>query len=380
MTDATLLTGATGLLGRYLLRDLSQRGVPLAVLVRGDADRSADDRLDAALTGWEGAAGRRVPRPHLLEGDLNAPGLGLTADGRRWLARHCRQVVHNAASLTFVGADRRRDPWRTNVTGTAALLAACREAGVRAFHHVSTAYVCGRRTDVVREDDPLPAGGFRNDYEASKAEAEGLVRAAGFPGPVTVYRPAIIVGDSATGYTSTYHGLYLYLQYLHLMARRSPRQPDGTWRLPLRLASTGDERRNLVPVDWVSAVMSELIARPECHGRTYHLAPDRAATAGELEDAMAGHFGYTGVRFAGADAGAGGRTPAEAEYDKYAAPYAEYWAAEPQFDSAHTRAAVPDRPCPPVDAATVHRLIAFATRDGWGRGRRKRPAVEAAAS
>lgn len=372
--DTTLLTGATGLLGRYLLHDLSDRGVSLAVLVRGDRERPAAARLDALLVGWDREFGGRLPRPHLLEGDLTEPGLGLSAESTAWLAANCRQAVHNGASLTFVGADRAGDPWRTNVAGTAHILGVCRAAGVRAFHYVSTAYVCGRRTDTVYEDEPVAAGGFRNDYEASKAAAERLVRAAAFPEPVTVFRPAVIVGDHATGFTSTYHGLYLYLQFLWFMGRRTRRRPDGSWRLPIRLNLTGDELRNVVPVDWVSAVIADIVARPDQHGRTYHLSPTPAPTTRVLEAAIAASFGYDGVTFAGRGGlAAGDRTPTEAQFDKYVARYEEYFADEPLFDARNTSAAVPDRPCPPADAAFVRRLIDFAVGDEWGRKRLARP-------
>ncbi|QJW98197.1 hypothetical protein FTUN_5778 [Frigoriglobus tundricola] len=373
--DTTLLTGATGLLGRYLLRDLSARGVPLAVLVRGDRQRPAAARLDTLLGCWDREFGRRLPRPHLLEGDLTKPGLGLSREAAAWMAARCRQVVHNGASLTFVGADRTGDPWLTNVTGTANVVAACRAAGVRALHYVSTAYVCGRRTDCVYENEPVAADGFRNDYEASKAAAERLVRAADFPEPVTVLRPAVIVGDYATGFTSTYHGLYLYLQFLWQMARRAPRRPDRSWRLPIRLNLAGGELRNIVPVDWVSAVMADVVSRPELHGRTYHLAPARPLTTQSLEASIAGYFGYEGVTFAGRGAlAAGSLTPAEAQFYKYVARYEQYWADEPRFDTRNLQAAVPDRPCPPTDAAFVRRLIDYAIGDDWGRKRAPRPA------
>lgn len=380
MSDMILLTGATGLLGRYLLRDLSARGASMAVLVRGDRRRSAEARVDEILADWEATTGRPMPRPYLLDGDLTAPGLGLDGDAMRWLSRHCRAVLHNGASLTFQGADRAGDPWRTNVGGTANVLEVCRAAGIAELHHVSTAYVCGRRDDLVREDEPLPPAGFRNDYEASKAESEGLVRAADadFPDGVTIYRPAVIVGDSATGYTSTYHGLYRYLQFVALICRYAPRDAEGRILLPIRLDLTGNERRNLVPVDWVSATIASIVLRPEYHGKTYHLAPERAVTARELEEAMAARFGYTGVTFVGPGLDPADRNEFEAQFYEFVAQYELYWASEPRFDTANTRAAVPELPCPAVDAAMVGRLIDFADRDAWGRGRRRRPVAGAA--
>ncbi len=383
MSEMILLTGATGLLGRYLLRDLSARGASMAVLVRGDRRRSAEARVDEILSDWEAITGRPMPRPYLLDGDLTAPGLGLDGDAIRWLARHCRAVLHNGASLTFQGADRAGDPWRTNLGGTANVLEIARAAGIAELHHVSTAYVCGRRVDLVHEDEPPRPSGFRNDYEASKAESEGLVRAvaADFPGGVTIYRPAVIVGDSTTGYTSTYHGLYRYLQFVALMSRYAPRDSEGRILLPIRLNLTGDERRNLVPVDWVSAAIAAIVMRPEHHGKTYHLAPERPVTAGELEGAMAAHFGYSGVTFVGPGGlDAADRNEFEAQFYEFVAQYELYWASEPRFDAANTRAAVPELPCPRVDAAMVGRLIDFADRDAWGRGRRRRPVAGAAAS
>lgn len=381
MSDVILLTGATGLLGRYLLRDLSLGGATLAVLARGDRRQPAAARIEAIMAEWEETLGRSLPRPFVLDGDITAPGLGLDADAKRWLARNVAEVVHNAASLTFQGTDRARDPWLSNLNGTANVLDACRAAGVSSFHHVSTAYVCGVRDDLVTEDEaPRPAA-FRNDYEASKAEAERLVRDAPFPGGVTIYRPAVIVGDSATGYTSTYHGLYRYLQYIDLMSRYAPRDADGGWELPVRLDLNGDERRNLVPVDWVSAVTTEIVLDPRRHGRTYHLTPTPPVSARELEEAMAASFGYRGVSFAGPAArDFTDRNEAEAQFYEFVAQYELYWASEPRFDATNTRAAVPDRPCPAIDAATIRRLIDFAVRDAWGRARKRRPATTRAAA
>jgi thioester reductase-like protein len=368
--DVVLLTGGTGLLGRYLIRDLSARGLRVAALVRRDRGRTAVERASGVFA--DGARPLRV-----LEGDLTAPGLGLSSEDRTWVSRHCDQVVHSAASLTFTGSDRGGDPWRTNVAGTAAVVELSREVGVRSFHYVSTAYVCGRREDPVGEDDPLPTSGFRNDYEASKAEAERVVRAAGFPEPATVFRPAILVGDSRTGYTSTYHGLYPYLYFVWAWGRRVDRGPDGRWLLPLRLTLTGAERRNLVPTDWVSAVMADVIATPRLHGRTYHLAPDQPVTARELEQAIAEYFEYTGVTFGGPDALAGGQNAAEERFYPWVEQYAPYWTAEPEFSTAHVREAAPDRPCPRLDAPLLRRLIDFAVRDAWGRKGRRPGKTEA---
>ena len=45
----TFLTGATGLLGRYLIRDLTLAGVPIAVLVRPTRKASAQHRVENVM-------------------------------------------------------------------------------------------------------------------------------------------------------------------------------------------------------------------------------------------------------------------------------------------------------------------------------------------
>ena len=262
-SEYLLLTGAAGLLGRYLLRDLLLGGMPMAVLVRPSGRESAQVRVGRIMAQWEAELGRPLPKPVCLEGDITAAECGLIAELRDWVADHCRAILHNAASLTFDGIDRDRDPWLSNVTGTGNVVDLCRRTGVQELHYVSTAYVCGLRTGPVLESELESGQEFRNDYEQSKCAAEQLVRAADFR-RLTVYRPATIVGDSRTGYTSTYHGLYSYLQFVWMLRQYADLEPDGRWHADARLNLTGDEVRNLVTVDWVSAVMA-----PSCWSRVF---------------------------------------------------------------------------------------------------------------
>jgi thioester reductase-like protein len=371
MKQHLLLTGATGLLGQYLLRDLLFRGTPVAVLTRPGRSGSAAQRIEQVVAYWEEQFARRLPRPFCLEGDITVPGLGLSDTAHRWIVGHCSRMLHNAASLTFTGQDRQRDPWLSNVCGTAHVLDLCRATGIQEIHYVSTAYVCGQRGGTVSEEELDRGQDFRNDYESSKCEAEKRVRAASFLGSVTVYRPAVIVGDSATGYTSTYHGLYSYLYFAWLLRQYGSPEEDGRLHLPVRLTLTGEERRNLVCVDWVSAVISHVVHMPEHHGRTYHLTPLQPVTARQIEDVMSGEFKYYGPTFGGPDALAGGElNDLEKAFYDYVARYQPYWFAEPTFDCSNTRVAAPHLPCPTTDGPLLRRLIGYAIRDRWGKGRK----------
>ncbi len=368
-----LLTGATGLLGQYVLRNLLLAGTPVAVLVRSRRGEPAERRVEQLFAPWEDALGQPLPRPVCLEGDVSREGLALSTDDGAWVAGHCRSVLHNAASLTFVGQDRAREPWLSNLTRARNVLDLCRGAGVRELHHVSTASVCGQRPGPVLEDEDERPGELRNDYEHSKFEAEQLVRAASFLERTTIYRPAILVGDSRTGYTASYHGLYTYAQFVAVYLACLDRGPDGRYPFPLRLDATGDERRNLVPVDWVSAVIAHVFRHSEHHGRTYHLTPLRPVTAAEIETALSTFFNYYGPSFAGPGSLAwGDLSELERQFYDHVAVYQPYWLAEPLFDCRNTGAAAPHLVCPPIDRDCLLRLLDFAVRDRWGKARRGR--------
>jgi len=370
MSEHILLTGATGLVGQYLLRDLLLREVPVAVLIRSSGKESASERLDRLLRFGEETAHRTLPRPTCLEGDITANNLGLRGEQADWAARHCTRVLHNAANLTFVGQDRAQDPWLSNKTGTDRVLDFCRRGTVREFHYVSTAYVCGNRTGPVLEEGPAEGDEFRNDYEASKFEAEQLVRNATFLDSATIYRPAVIVGDSVTGYTSSYHGLYSYLQFAWVLSQYATREADGRWHAPIRLNLTGDEPRNLVPVDWVAAVIAHLVQTPAHHGRTYHLTPPHPVTARELEGAIGTILRYYGPTFAGPNALASGEANAlERTFYEWVSRYQPYWNREPIFDCTATLRTASHLPCPQIDTPMIGRLIDYAVLDRWGKRR-----------
>jgi thioester reductase-like protein len=367
-----LLTGATGFLGQYLLRDLLQAGQPVAVLIRARQNQTPQQRLEQVLSFWEREIGKSLSRPALLEGDIREAGLGLSAPDRRWVARHCASVLHNAASVTFVGKDRGGEPWRSNCHGTAQVLEFCRTARLRELHYVSTAYVCGKRTDTVRENELERGQQFRNAYEESKFEAEKLLRSAAFVDPPTIYRPAVLIGDSQTGFTAMYHGIYLYMQFLASLVRVLPRDADGRIHCPVRLNLSGHERHNLVPVDWVAAVIAQIFRHKEKHGRCYQLTSPQPVLAREMYELFVRYFHIYGPRYVGP----GGLDPEgmndlEKRFYEYASRYEPYWTGEPVFDCSNTLAAAPDLPCPTLDEAMWRRLVHFAVRDRFGKARRR---------
>lgn len=376
MSKYVLLTGATGLVGRYLLRDLLLRGVNLALVLRPTEKETIQERVEGILQFWEKQLGKILPRPVCWEGDVSEPNLGLNEEAQQWVETHCDSLIHNAAVLVFYGSDRAGEPWRTNLEGTRHTVDFAQRVGIKNFHYVSTAYVGGCREDLCREDELDVGQKFRNDYEHSKLLAEKLVReATGFE-KTTVYRPAIIAGDSVTGYTNTYHGLFAYLKLICLLVRNTPPQPDGRIHTPLRMNITGDEPRNIVPVDWVSACLTHLFCTPAAHGGTYHLAPEHRMTAKDMIEAGYTYFNSYGIEY-------GGNVNAETELNNFEkhgyssvtkATYEPYEANDPLFDTTNLRKFTPHLPCPQIDEAMIHRYWKFGEENRWGK--RKQPKLK----
>jgi len=375
LTGYLLLTGSTGLLGRYLMRDLLESGQRLALLVRSSKRESASERVEAILQFWERETGKVLPRPVLLEGDLRKTCLGLSGNDKRWVADHCSSIMHSAASLTF-HADGSGEPWLTNFDGTRNMLELCEATGLRKLHYVSTAYVCGLRPGTMMESEVDCGQTFRNDYEESKLKAEMLVRSANFIDELTVYRPAVISGDSKTGYTNTYHGIYLYLRLMALLIPRQPIGLDGVRITKLRIPIVGDERRNVVPVDWVSEAMTHLYLTPEAHGHTFNLAPDLCMTAREMIDAGVSYFNSSGVDYVGyVNIDPSTYNELEAASLPGLVMYNNYENTDPKFDCTNLKRFAGHLPCPPIDEKVLHTYIEYGEEDRWGKRRIEAPVV-----
>ncbi|MFO1045559.1 MAG: SDR family oxidoreductase [Planctomycetaceae bacterium] len=352
-----LLTGATGLLGNYLLRDLLLANVPVAVLVRSNRRQTARQRVEAAMCAWDAEIGRPMPRPVVLEGDIAQPDLGLEPLAVRWVAEYCSTVIHNAASLTFHSTSEDGEPWRSNVGGVKNVLEFCRNTGIRKLHHVSTAYVAGLRQGRVLETELDVGQEFSNDYERSKLEAELLVRQADFLDPPTFFRPGIIIGDSKTGLTTTYHGYYAALQLSHTIVRAILSDETGlVGGQRVRLTLNGTETKHLVPVDWVSAVMVHVMTHPELHAKTYHLTPRHPVTTRMIRDVLEQSAGFYGAMLVGAGDRPGNASEAEALFYEHIRVYNSYWKMDPVFDTTNTNAAAPHLPCPHIDRDLLYKL------------------------
>jgi len=364
----TLMTGATGLLGGYLLRDSLLAERPMAVIVRSSRMESARQRIESILARFEELQNRVLPRPVVLSGDLTQPMCGLDEPSLEWVRTHCDSMLHNAASLSFYHDEKTGEPERSNIEGTRRVLELCQHANITEFHHISTAYVCGLRTGTCLESELDIGQEFGNDYERSKVEAEKMVRAADFLSCSTFYRPAIIIGDSQTGYTSSFHGFFTPLKVASALVGGAVSPELTGQRILPALGFTLTDRKNFVPVDWVSAVVTHILQSPEHHRQTYNLVPRTpvtlALTTQVIEDSLSRKLqnkngAPSGPRidlFSGLEM-----------FREQMQVYRSYWRDDPDFDFTNTALAAPHLPCPAVDYAMLMRMAMYAldSRFGW---------------
>ncbi|OPY33137.1 MAG: long-chain-fatty-acid--CoA ligase [Methanomassiliicoccales archaeon PtaU1.Bin124] len=266
-----LLTGGTGFLGTLIARRLMDEDVEVIVLVRSRSREEAANRLRRAWWDWPELADQVEKRVVPIPGDICLDGLGLKPEDQSLIIKRSDIIINAAADLDLnKDVDALR---KTNVHGVENLIGLAREIhedhGLFRFSHISTAYVCGQTKGTISED--AIGSDFSSNYERSKAEGETVVRKSGLP--FSMFRPAMIVGDSKTGWIRTFNTLYYPLRlYLTGRLRTMPIEPDA--------------KVNLVPGDVAADAMVRITIDHRGEGRTAHLIPphERLPSVKDLVD------------------------------------------------------------------------------------------------
>ncbi|MFI5916481.1 amino acid adenylation domain-containing protein [Dactylosporangium sp. NPDC051541] len=274
-----LLTGATGFVGSYLLRELLHTtDARIHCLVRALDDGQAAQRIQAARTRYglgEVPGGRVVA----VVGDLAQPLLGLArADFDRY-AETLGLIVHSAAYVNFTYPY--PDLAKVTVHGVKQLI---RLAGQRLgipVHMVSTLAVLAgfgaAGVAAVTEDTPLdfPEHLYMG-YTETKWVAEELLRGAAEAGlAVSIYRPYEVSGDLTDGAWNLENATCALLRVI----------------VDLGVAPDIDLPLDLVPVDVLAAQIVHIALTRTADTRTYHLANPRPASLADMVDRLREH-GY----------------------------------------------------------------------------------------
>ena len=256
-----LVTGFPGFIGTRLVARLLADSPGARVVALVEPRMAERAREVAALL----PGGDRVT---VQPGDIAAPLLGVDDAAYERLIAETTEIHHLAAIYDLAVPDAIAE--RVNVQGTQHVLDLARSAQrLERHHYVSTAYTAGWRSGRVYESELAAGQTFKNHYESTKFAAEVIVRAAMDEVPATVYRPAIVVGDSQTGETQKFDGPYYLLRTISRLHGR-----------PLPQIGRGDAPFNVVPVDFVVDAIAAARTDAEVAGLTLHLVdPDPMSSA-----------------------------------------------------------------------------------------------------
>jgi thioester reductase-like protein len=267
LDETIFLTGFPGFIAGRLVERLAREGARFQLLVQPAFAERARTEI-ARLAAQTGAP---VENFRTFEGDITREDLGLSAADIEEAESEATVLFHLAAAYDLAVA--REVGVRVNVEGTRNVNRfALRLKKLKRYHYVSTCYVAGRRTGLILESELQHEAGFRNFYEETKYFAELEVEALKRELPVTIHRPSVVCGDSRTGETAKYDGVYYLINYLRL------------WPGALSLANIGnrDVRLNVVPVDFVVEAMAALASDDASTGETVQLADPTPLTTEEL--------------------------------------------------------------------------------------------------
>jgi len=205
--ETAFLTGATGVLGARILKELLQSSSCRVVcLARGSDPRHSRERVRALLRVYDGAGeleSEFASRVSVLCGDVTQERFGLTAKRYAELQQETGMTIHAAANTSLLAKYKRLEP--INVQGTGRVIEFSLGTRQKSLSYVSTYTVMGDKTFDkrfrFREIDYELGQGFNHmNYQRSKFRAEAMVRAARARGlKWRIFRPGQIYGDSVTG-------------------------------------------------------------------------------------------------------------------------------------------------------------------------------------
>lgn len=260
------VTGATGFIGKRLVKKLlARRGSTVYFLMREESAAKLPD----LLAYWGVSKTRAIP----VYGDLTSKKLGVAADVIKSLKGQVDHLYHLAA-VYDLSADEEAQV-AVNIEGTRSMVEFAHAIDAGHVHHVSSIAAAGLYEGVFREDMFEEAEGLDHPYFMTKHESEKLVRKE-CKRPWTVYRPAMVVGDSTSGEMDKVDGPYYFFKLIQRLRQI----------LPPWMPSVGLEggRINIVPVDFVVNALDHISHKVTKGSGCYHLVDPKGYRVGDVLD------------------------------------------------------------------------------------------------
>jgi thioester reductase-like protein len=280
---AIFVTGSTGYLGSYVAAGLfTGHRDKLNLLVRAKTDEEARERLWTSLQlhfDFPEFLDYLNERVRIFRGDLTSERFGLADDEYHVLVDTTDSLIHCAASLNRKSE---KQCLNVNLRGTLEVIQLARRAqnrhGLRRYSHVSTVAVAGKRRDeVITEDAAIDW--LRSDYDPyarTKKFCEHMAHQLLADVPKTIFRPAVVLGDSRRPETSQFD----MVQAFDVLARLPV--------LPLR----PQDKIDIVPANYVGKAIVTIHQKEQPAYDIYHLSSGTGSeTYLELTDALSASGG-----------------------------------------------------------------------------------------
>ena len=381
-----LVTGATGFLGSHLATGLLGRGHRLILLARPQQDRSAEQRM-AKLMEWFGLGTElNSGRIRVIEAHLEKPRLGLDDSVYAGLLRSVDEIFHCAADTSFAERKRSRVE-ESNITATHNVLDLAVQGKCAFFHHISTAYVAGRRQGICTERLE-ETHDFNNVYEETKHASEFLVDEMCSAEGIRrhIYRPSIVYGDSQSGRSFRFNALYYpirlahYFRDLYLKDIREnggknasdmgvSLRADGKLFLPLRIEEHHAGSLNVIPIDFFTRAVMALMDH-SANGDLFHIVNRNNVRLDLIIKYIKRYFAIEGIRPVPRESFlTDAKNPLEKLLSKHLEVYEPYMKDLRVFDQQHSKNVLDEAGilCPKFDYSMFERCVGYALETDWGK-------------
>jgi len=383
------LTGATGYIGSSLIPKFLEHGYHIKALVRPKKDTSIN-RLSQALSRFYPSPtdiSKVIKNIDIIEGDIAKENLGLSSSAIKSLSHEITDLFHCAAAVSF-NEDKQALLRAHNIKGTEHIMSFARFFHNAHVHYMSTAYVCGQRKGVIKEQDLNVGQKFNNVYENIKCTAEELAHdyANRYNMKITIYRPSVIVGDSQTGTNYSNYGPYGILRIEDISIRKLRQEfekqnpifqnsaakiKDGKFFIPLRVKGNNNKKLNLVTPDYAMEAIFQIFISKENIGKTFHITNSDPPKVRLLKDCISELLNVEGIEFVGlSEFEKKPMTPWELIFDKNIRIYTPYLLVdEPKFDDTNTQSVLKDCATKQVyfDKHLIMKLLRYSRSTGYGK-------------
>lgn len=267
-------TGFPGFIGRHLLQRILNHNIRIHCLVQEQFLSLAKSEAQ------EICHAQALPSDHIqiYTGDLAQPYMGLTSTIYHTLQESVQEIYHLAAvydlSVPLSLAH------KVNVLGTDIVNTFAQNCPhLKRYVYFSTCYVAGDYQGTFYEEQLQVEQGFKNHYEETKYRGEKLIRDIQNTLPVTIIRPAIVVGDTNTGSIDKFDGPYCIMEFARTFSR-----------FPLPYVGPGEAPLNLIPIDYLIEGTVAIVQNQDSRGKTYQIADPNPYKARDIYKSIVTHI------------------------------------------------------------------------------------------